>query len=256
MTPPDPSDRVLLAVVDGVAVVTLNRPAALNAVDTEMRGQLGEALREADADPAVRAIVLTGTGRAFCVGHDVKERRRDDGRDSADDFFMLPRALRTPSVAAINGVCVAGGASLALGCDLRVAAPEAAIGWTQPQLGLMAVSGPCVAARILPRAIAMRYLLTGDLMDAAVAARWGLVDDVVPSVSLLETALALGRRIASCAPLAVSAVRATVHEADLLTLDAQLVRAKERAAQLAGTVDAQEGAAAFLAKRVPRWSGR
>jgi enoyl-CoA hydratase/carnithine racemase len=245
-------DTVLASVADGIATITLNRPAKRNAVDRAMRRELARLVSELDGDPAVRVFLLAANGPSFCVGHDVTEP--SDGAPQAD-FLDLFGTAATPSVAAVQGPCAAGGASLALGCDIRFAAPEATIGWTQPRLGLVPVSGPCLLPRLVPSGVALRHLLTGKPMTAAVAARWGLVEDVVPAGELLATARACAAEVVACAPLAVAAVRRSARSVDL-PLAEQLDRTRALADAVAASADAREGVAAFRAKRTPGWTGR
>lgn len=250
------TEPVLCEVAAGVATVTLNRPDKLNAMHRAMRRELATCLAELDKDQDVRALVVTGTGRAFCVGHDVKEPAAPDDDEPLVDFLELFRSLRKPSVAALNGVCVAGGASLALGCDVRFATPAVSFGWPQLKLGIVAVSGPCLVARMLPPGVASRYLLTGRSMDAATAARWGLVEELVPAEELLPVAQECAREIAEGAPLAVEAVRKSLLDGYELPLAENIERTRQAARRVAHTEDAAEGLAAFKEKRLPVWRGR
>ncbi|MFG1627202.1 enoyl-CoA hydratase/isomerase family protein [Kribbella sp. NPDC049227] len=250
------TDFLRCDVTGGVATLTLHRPDKLNAMHRAMRRELAGCLTALDEDEAVRAYVVTGAGRAFCVGHDVKEPPAGADEEPVADFLDLFRSLRKPSVAAVNGACMAGGASLALGCDIRFAAPEASFGWPQPKLGLVSVSGPCLVARMLPSGVALRHLLTGRAMDASTAARWGLVEDVVPADELLAVAQECAREIAACAPLAVEAIRRSVLDGYELSLAENIRSTQQSAEKVARSDDAAEGLAAFKEKREPRWSGR
>ncbi len=254
---PEPGAAFTHTVRDGVATVTLDRPDRLNALSRRTRRELTALLAGWESDEAVRVYLITGTGRAFCVGHDVKEAPARDAADAeVPDFFALFDRLAKPSVAALNGVCVAGGASLALGCDVRFASPGATIGWTQARLGLVPVSGPCLLPRMMPGSVAMRHLLTGEPMSAATAARWGLVEEIVAGPELLAAARECALAIARCAPLAVAGIRRAAREALGTPLGENLAHAAELARVAERSDDAREGVAAFREKRDPRWRGR
>jgi enoyl-CoA hydratase len=184
----------------GVLVITLNRPAARNALNQELAMALRAALLEADGDPAVRAIVLTGADPAFCAGIDLKEaaaagsdyRNRHHARDCID----TPGQLRTPVLGAVNGATFTGGLELALGCDFLIASERAYFADTHARVGILPGGG--LTARLpvaVGTAMARRMSLTGDPVDAATALRWGLVTEVVGHEDLLRRAVALAMAI-------------------------------------------------------------
>ncbi|MFL1461772.1 enoyl-CoA hydratase/isomerase family protein [Roseococcus sp. DSY-14] len=248
---------------DGVALLTLNRPERLNALDPEHYALLSRAFERVRDDPAIRACVVTGAGeRAFCTGADLKAPmpRLGPAEMAMTQRDLLPNRgmqLWKPLVAAVNGHCLAGGMCLLLACDIRLAAPHATFGLSEVRRGLIAGNGGTVrAGRDLPHALAMELLLTGDAWDAARAERWGLVNRVVPMASLLEEALAAARRIAANAPLAVQAAKEVALRARDLPLDDALRLEQAMLALLATTEDRAEGVRAFTEKRAPAFAGR
>jgi len=244
-----------------VAVLRLDRPDARNALTPELTSALGTAVLEADADPDVRAVVLTGTGtRAFCAGMDLRAFAGGDqisGEDPGVAGFMalVGGEVATPIVGAANGSAVAGGLELLLGCDVVVASSEARFGLPEVQRGLFAAGGGTFIGQRIPLAVALEMTLTGDLIDAGRAYELGLVNAVVPPDDVLPAALALAERIAANGPLAVAASK------ELVRLGASDPRrARERLAEWQRVVfaseDAREGALAFVEKRPPTWTGR
>jgi E-phenylitaconyl-CoA hydratase len=255
---------VELEVDDGVALITLNRPERLNALDAEHYRLLSEAWVRVRDDDAIRAAVVTGAGeRSFSVGADLKsfitapEELSQFWLTQRDQLLNRGLEVWKPVVAAVNGYCLGGGMTLLLGTDVRVAAEHATFGLSEVKRGVIPGNGGSqrVLAQ-LPRAIGMELLLTGDPIDAEAAARWGLVNRVVPAGELLEAALAIARRIAANAPLAVQAAKElAVRSADLdlasgLRFEQTILRL------LQFTDDAAEGPAAFAEKREPRFKGR
>ena len=244
-----------------VAVLRLDRPDARNALTPGLTSALGAAVVEADADPDVRAIVLTGTGtRAFCAGMDLRAfagGEQISGEDPGVAGFMalVGGDVATPIVGAANGSAVAGGLELLLGCDVVVASSEARFGLPEVQRGLFAAGGGTFIGQRIPLAVALEITLTGDLIDAGRAYELGLVNAVVPPDDVVPAALALAERIAANGPLAVAASK------ELVRLGASDPRrARERLAEWQRVVfaseDAREGALAFVEKRPPTWTGR
>lgn len=256
--------RILQGRTGSVAVVTIDHPERRNALSQAMRTALAEAMRAADDDAEVRAIVLTGAGdRAFAAGGDVAELARrtlEEQRRVMEDgsVFGAVARVRAPIVAAINGLCLGGGLELALACDLRIAAPHARFGQPEVALGIIPGGG---GTQLLPRVVglgqALRLVLTGEIVDAAEALRIGLVHEVVPAdVSVLDRALAVAATIAGQGPIAVRAAKAATWRA--LDLPLEEGRANERALfeRCYASEDRHEGVAAFLEKRAPRFTGR
>jgi E-phenylitaconyl-CoA hydratase len=255
---------VELELEGGIAVITMNRPEVLNAMDAEAYRQLSEAWTRVRDDPGIRVAVITGAGdRSFSTGADIKSFLGSP--DELSEFWLtqkgqlLNRGLEVwkPVIAAINGYCIGGGMTLMLATDLRVAAEHATFGLAEVKRGVLPGNGGTQRiAKQLPHAIAMELLLTGDRIDAATAERWGLVNRVVPLEQLLDTALDYAWRIAANAPLAVQATKElAVRSADMdIATGLRLEQALNRL--LMSTEDAKEGPAAFAEKREPSFHGR
>lgn len=260
------SDTVLFDLADHVAVITLNRPAVRNAMNRELRDALMAALQRVRDDDTIRAAVLTGAGKTFCAGADLKERAQA-GRAVDTTVAAIVEADRTanfstmampkPLLAAIDGYCLAAGFELALTCDIRICTPEAHFGLPEIKRGFFpGGGGPQRLIRAIPQAVAMEMILTGDPIDASQALQVGLVSRIVPEPDLLPTARQLAHRIASHAPLAVTAVK----EVAMAALDETL----EQSLRFGGTLrwiigqtdDAREGPRAFAERREPHYQGR
>lgn len=250
----------------GVAIITLNRPEVLNAVNLQLAEELEAALDTAEGDPEVRVLVLTGAGdRAFSAGADLKERSADAARRplTARGGFagFVKRQIVKPVIGAVNGLALGGGAEIALACDLLVASDSARFGLPEVTRGLAAgtAGGLLRLPRQVPVRIAMEMALTGVPIGAAEAYRLGLVNRVVGPESLLDEALRLAGTIADNAPLAVQASKAIIYRA----LDAPLWAAPTAWDHMLGPLrlvaeseDAKEGPRAFAEKRPPVWKGR
>ena len=267
-------DQVLLYQErQGVAVITFNRPTARNAITPEMVCRLADAFDAAAADPAVRAVVLTGAGdRAFCSGGDLgamlplltgdRAPATDWDHRVLNEPGLLDRsALRSdefckPVIAAINGACLAGGFETMLGTDIRIAASHAIFGLPEVCHGLIPFAG--ALARLpqqIPFAAAMELLLTGAPISAAEALRIGLVNQVLPGADVLPRAMELAGRIAANGPVAVQRLKRTVLQATGLPLRAGFALEDESRRVVLATMDAREGPRAFMAKRTPRFTG-
>ena len=247
---------------DHVAVITLNRAEALNALSTALAAELTAAAERVAADPDVWVVVLTGEGdRAFCVGADLKERMGADhqasvaGRQALQSLFDAFDAIPQPTVAAVFGHTLGGGLELALCCDLIVAAEGTRLGLPETAAGLIpAGRGTWRLPRAVGPSLARRMIFTGEAIDAAAAQHAGLVDRVVPRDALIEEATLLARSIAGRSPQAVRIAKgliARAFDAD----DAELRKLEDEAWHaVAASPDRTEGIAAFMEKRAPRWS--
>ncbi|WP_033282981.1 enoyl-CoA hydratase-related protein [Streptomyces sp. NRRL F-525] len=241
------SDLVLTERVGAVLVTTLNRPEARNALNPELIDELSAVLREADTDPAVRAIVLTGAGTVFCAGMDLKAFAKGGGKFDGLVWFFR-EGITTPVIAALNGSALAGGFELALACDLVVAAEDAKLGIAEVKRGLFAAGGGTTLADRVPLAVALEMGLTGDLVTAADAKQFGLVNRAVPADEVRETALTLAGRIAENGPLGVAMTKKLMRE--------RRWAEPEEVESVFRSADAVEGARAFAERRSPVWTGR
>ncbi|MGX7706041.1 enoyl-CoA hydratase-related protein [Methylobacterium sp. Gmos1] len=244
-----------------VAVVTLNRPAARNAVDPGLARALARAVAETEADDAVRAVVLAGSRSVFCAGADLKvvaEGRADDLWTETGGFAGFVHAARAkPWIAAVDGPALAGGCEIALACELVVAGEGASFGLPEVTRGLVAAAGGLYRLpRALPRAVALELILTGARLEASRAHALGLVNRLAAPGAARAEALALAQTIAGNAPLAVReslAVARLAPDSDEAALRAASAAARAR---VQASEDYREGPRAFVEKRPPQWSGR
>jgi enoyl-CoA hydratase len=246
------------------AVLTLNRPPVLNALNSATLDELQQALRTLQADDGVRAVVITGAGtKAFAAGADINELAALRPAEAAalsragQRTFDLVENLGKPVVAAINGFALGGGCELAMACTIRIAADTARLGQPEISLGLIpGYGGTQRLPRLVGRGVAMDLLLTGRQVDAEEALRIGLVNRVVPAAGLMPEALALAAELAGKAPLAMAYMLEAVNRGSALPLDAALAVEASLFGLAASTDDMREGTAAFLAKRRPEFRGR
>ncbi|MET7459334.1 crotonase/enoyl-CoA hydratase family protein [Nonomuraea sp. NPDC005501] len=252
------SDDVLVEESGGVAVLTINRPKARNAINGAVARGIAEALDALDGRPDVSAYVLTGAGGTFSAGMDLKGFLAGDfpvveGRG----FGGLTEAPpRKPLVAAVEGYALAGGFELALSCDVIVASSEATFGLPEPRRGLVAGAGGIMRLpRRIPYHVAMEIALTGDHYPASRLYELGLVNRITEPGAALEGALELARKIAANAPLALAATKKVIIESADWPLEEMFRRQGEIINPVFGSKDAMEGAAAFAEKRAPQWKG-
>jgi len=248
--------------LEGVALVTLDRPKVLNALDFTMLAELADALETLDRDPACHAIVLTGAGeRAFAAGADIGELARQTpasllGGDAFHRYERIKR-IRTPLIAAVRGYALGGGCELAMTCDMIVAGENARFGQPEIKLGVIpGAGGTQRLTRAIGKAKAMEMVLTGRMMGALEAEANGLVTRVVPDEGVITSALELAVAIAAMPPLAVIAAKEAVNRAEELGLEAGLEFERRSFYGLFSTEDQREGMAAFTEKRPPSWQGR
>ena len=248
---------------DGVATVTLDRPDALNALTVPLKEALIAAFVGLATDREVRAIVLTGAGRAFCAGQDLKERLEPDAapldvelRERYNPIIRAMRGLDRPIVGAINGIAAGAGASLAFACDLRIAAEGASFLLAFGRVGLIPDSG---ATWLLPRLVgpakAAEMALLTEPLSAADAERFGLVVRVVPAEQLMDEARAVATRLAGLAPRAVALTKQALDAAWESSFEEALELEARLQGEAGSTADHAEGIAAFLEKRPPRFTG-
>lgn len=246
-----------------IAYVTLNRPEAMNSLDPESTERLDEIWQEVKGNQDVRVIVLTGAGeKAFCTGTDMKRTPPPKECMAAvylrDGQPILPRMkMWKPIIAAINGYAVGGGLEIALACDMRIASSNAKFGLTEVKVASLAgLNGTQMLPRALPHAIAMKMLLTGELISADEALRYGLVSDVVEPGSLLKVATKYAEKIANAAPLSVQATKQAALLGQDMPLDHGILFSHLLWGVLRDTEDRKEGFTAFAEKREPQWRGR
>ena len=245
-----------------VAYITLNRPEAMNALDPASIESLDRIWQEVKSSAAIRVSVLTGAGpKSFCTGTDMKSTPAPTECMAAiylrDGQPIVPAMkMWKPIIAAINGYAVGGGLEIALACDLRIASANAKFGLTEVKVASLAgLNGTQMLPRVLPHAIAMKMLLTGDMISAEEALRYGLGSDVVEPPSLLETASMYAEKIAKAAPLSVQAAKQAVMLGQDMPLDHGILFAHLLWGVLRDTQDRKEGFKAFQEKREPQWQG-
>jgi len=248
------------AITGEVAQITLNRPTAMNAIDGEMTAQLRAAVDRFEGDPGARVAILTGTGRAFCAGMDLKAFTAGEGPavlEGPGHFGgFVARQRAKPVIAAVNGPALAGGLELMLACDMVIASTAATFGVPEVLRGIFAGAGAAIRLpRRIPRVHAMSLLLTGEIISAIRARDLGLVNEVVEPDELMPRAVDVATAICRAAPLSIAA---TLRLARLAGDgdEIELWAANEREWQsIVGSMDAAEGPIAFAEKRAPVWTG-
>ncbi len=257
------TDAVLSEATDRVLTVTLNRPDALNSFNIEMKEALLAALKDAARDRSVRVVVLTGAGRAFSAGQDLKERQAPGAADLGTELrarynpiVLAMRRLDKPIIGAINGVAAGAGCSVALACDIRIAAETASLIEVFGRVGLVPDTG---SSWFLPRLIgyarAAEMAFTTDPMDATTAAQIGLVNRVVPADELMHETNALATKLAQAAPLALGLTKRAFNRALECGLEEQLEYEAQLQSVAGRSKDHVEGVAAFVEKRPAKFSG-
>jgi len=259
-------ETLLLEIDTNVALLTLNRPSVLNALNATLLDELNHAVQELAADPAVRVIILRGAGgKAFAAGADISELAALDPAQAqqhslrTQQLFRRIETLSKPVLACIEGYALGGGCELAMACTLRLANLSARLGQPEIKLGLIpGFGGSQRLPRMVGRGAALKLLLTGAVIEATEAYRIGLIDELVEAGSdaLLARTLELARIIASMPPLAVAATIKAVDHGAGLPLDDALALETGIFGRLCATDDKREGTRAFLEKRQPTWSGR
>ncbi len=259
-------ETIGLSVEEGVATLTLQRPESRNAMNAKMAEEIKEALATVAATPQARALILTGAGQAFCSGGDIAAMGEQLAMTLPDRTaellrfyrsFLAIRDLEIPTIAAINGHAMGAGFTLALACDLRLAAENAKLGLSFVKIGLHPGMGTCYfLARMVGTAKALELLWSGEALSAAEAQRLGLVNRVVDAQAIGEAARALARELAAGPAVALRLIKSTVYQA--VEADLNSILEREALAQAISTVtdDFKEGVSAFLEKRAARFQGR
>ncbi|WP_431870247.1 crotonase/enoyl-CoA hydratase family protein [Nocardiopsis eucommiae] len=252
------SDEVLYTAEDGVAVITINRPKAKNAVNAAVATRIAEALDDVDARKDVNVAIITGAGGTFCAGMDLKAFMKGEVPVVEGRGFggFAERGPKKPLIAAVEGYALAGGFEAVLACDLVVAADNAKFGIPEVKRGLVAGAGGLLRLQHrIPRNIAMEFALTGDFVGAGRLAELGLVNQVTESGGALEGARALAARITPNGPLALKVSKEIIQASDDWSSDQMWDRQNELAGPVFVSQDAMEGAIAFAEKRDPVWKG-
>ena len=254
-----------------IVILTMNRPERRNALSMDMIARFADAWSEIEADDSIRAVILTGAPGAYCVGGDLSTGWMAGNRNyeptahekrAAEDSSLITRGLllnswlRKPIVAAVNGDCLGGGCEMLQSTDIRIAEAHARFGVPEARRGMIAGAGSTMRLkRQIPYAVAMEMLLTGRILDAEEALRWGLVNHVVPSGESLSKAREIADVLASNGPLSVAASKASAIETGWLPEDQASPIELGYAARVMSSRDAKEGMKAFIEKRPPRFTG-
>ena len=257
------AETILYEKQDNVVIITLNRPDALNSINRQLRRELGEAIDQFDGEDDSFVAIITGAGRAFCAGRDLKERASDnaEGIQARASASMTPESpymwLRTwkPMIAAVNGFALAGGWSIAQMCDLRLASDDAKLGITETKWSLMPPFGT-ILPKMVPLSAVLELVFTAEPITAQRAYDIGFLNKVVPAEQLMDEAMALAQKIAENAPLAVQYFKELAYRG--LNMSTQDISSLtyHMYDQLLTTEDSKEGPLAFAEKRKPRWQGR
>ncbi|PXW25135.1 UNVERIFIED_CONTAM: short chain enoyl-CoA hydratase [Williamsia faeni] len=250
------TDELITERRGAVLVLRLNRPEARNAMTGSLLRGIGSAALEAEADPEIRAVVLTGTGdRAFCAGMDLRDFA-DGGDFTSEGFTRLAAGnLSVPVIGAVNGIAIGGGLELLLGCDIIVASSAAKFGLPEIKRGLFPAGGGTALGTRIPLGIALEMTLTGDYFTAERAYEIGLINAVAAPEDVLNTAIGYAERVAANAPLGLAACKELVRLSitDAAAAEKRLTQQQEIVFR---SSDAKEGALAFIEKREPNWQGR
>jgi 2-(1,2-epoxy-1,2-dihydrophenyl)acetyl-CoA isomerase len=269
-TPPQtvPENPVVLEKHEaGVTTLTLNRPDRLNALNNELAAALNEALLRTAKDPSIRAVVLTGSGRAFCAGGDLAHigKAREAGEAARLEpllragmqMVLTMRTMPQPVIAAVNGAAAGAGMNIALAADIRIAAEEATFGQNFSKVGLFPdYGGTFFLPQLVGPSKAAEMFYTGDMIDASAALRLGIVSSVVPAAKLESEAAALAREIACAPPLAVRAAKQVLFGDDRKALEEALEKEVHYQMQCFRSEDCREGVRAFFEKRKPNFQGK
>jgi enoyl-CoA hydratase len=261
-----PNFETIAVAHDGpAAIITLNRPSVLNALNAQLLSELSTALSDADKDDNVRAVIITGSGeKAFAAGADIGElnalKGAAEGADKArvgQGVTLQIERMSKPVIMAVNGFALGGGCELAMAGDIRIASEKAKFGQPEVNLGLIpGYGGSQRTTRLVGKGMAMFLCLSGDIIDANTALQIGLVDRVVVPDELMAAAKKLANTIAEKAPLAIAACKRVINEGAHLSIQDALELEAKAFGELVQTSDFREGTGAFLEKRKPAWSGK
>ena len=257
------AETVLYDKQKNVVTMTMNRPDALNSINRQLRRELAEAITQFDEDEDAYVAIITGAGRAFCAGRDLKERASDNAEGvqarafhsmTPDRPFMFPQTWK-PLIAAVNGFALAGGWSIAQMCDLRLASEDAKLGITETKWSLLPPFGP-ILPKSMPLSAVLELVFTAQPVTAQRAYDMGFLNKVVPGEQLMAEAMALAEQIAENAPLAVQAFKELAYRGQNMSVQDISALTYHMYDQLLTTEDSKEGPKAFAEKRKPRWKGQ
>lgn len=258
------SDVILTEVSDGIAVVTINRPKVLNALDIPTLLALEAAWSEVEADPAVQVIIITGAGdRAFIAGGDIADLKSRDGLRHYEEFGeVIHRVFRRielcdkPTIAAVNGYALGGGTEMILATDIRILADTARLGLPEITLGLFpGAGGTQRIIRQIPLCRAKEIMFTGDQISAEEAVAIGLANKVVPKAEVMTAAREMAAKMVSKSPLVLKLLKRTLNSGGEMPLSAALTHEQAMIGLVLDTADSKEGCGAFLEKRTPKFTG-
>lgn len=254
--------NILFVINEGIALITINRPQALNALNSEMLAEISTALDMAEEDPEVKVVIITGAGKAFVAGADIGQMQEFstlEGRDfciMGQRLFNRLEELEKPVIAAVNGFALGGGCELAMACDLRIASDKAKFGQPEVNLGIIpGFGGTQRLARYIGKGRAKYYIFTGELIKAEDAYGLGLVEKVVPMEDLMSTAFDIARVIQAKAPVAIKLAKKTINMGLSMDLASGIAFEAEAYTTTFGSQDRLEGMTAFMEKRAPRFKG-
>lgn len=249
---------------ENIAILRIDRPEAMNSLNAQVLSELSEGLDEIENDCTIKAVIITGEGKAFVAGADIAFMHGLDEQSGYDfgrlgqKVFRRIETMEKPVIAAVNGFALGGGCELAMACDIRIASERAKFG--QPEVGLGIIPGYSGTQR-LPRLVgkgkAMELILTGNIITAEAARSIGLVDQVVSQESLMDEALAMARKIAGNGPVAIAYAKKAIQQGvELSDMDAAILLEADYFGKCFSTSDQKEGMAAFLEKRKPQFTGQ
>jgi enoyl-CoA hydratase len=243
----------------GIAVVTFNRPEAMNALNNQTREEFARAIEKVASDNEIRVLILTGSGKSFVAGSDIKEFNRTTpfAAHNITRLGTMVEGLEKPVIAAVNGYCLGGGCEIAMGCDIIIASEKAKFGQPEINLGIIPGGGGTQRLqRLVGVCRAKELIFTGEVIDAKEADRIGLVNRVVAADDLLPTAMAIAQKIAAKSPAALKLAKQAINNGMRTSLEAGLEYEREMYSLALTLEDKVEGVNAFIEKRVPQFSGR
>jgi enoyl-CoA hydratase len=253
-------ESIIVEIKDSVGLIKMNRPQAMNALNSQTLGELKEALSQLKDDDAVRVIIITGEGKAFVAGADIAEMK-DMTKEQAEEFsrtgqkvFNKIAKIKKPVIAAVNGFALGGGCELAMACDIRVASDKAKMGQPEVNLGVIpGFAGTQRLSRLVGTAKAKELIFTADMVDAQTALSIGLVNQVVPAEQLMDVCMEMAKKIASKGPKAVKLAKKVISEGIEEKLEKGSEYETEDFGECFASGEAKEGMSAFLEKRKPNW---